>query len=82
MTLAEVKGRGAQKGIALVYRGGRMNIDILVKVRIEIVVHDRDAVDLVRTIRESAWTGANGDGRIFILPVGQAVRIRTGEVEG
>ena len=82
LTAGEVKGRGTQKGIALVYRGGRLNIDILVKVRIEIVAHDRNVEDLVSTIRESAWTGANGDGRIFVLPVEQAVRIRTGEMEG
>ena len=82
MTLTDVKGRGAQKGIVLEYRGGRLNIDVLVKVRIEIVVHDRDTEDLVQTIRESAWTGANGDGRIFVLPAEQAIQIRTGEKEG
>jgi nitrogen regulatory protein P-II 1 len=82
MTTGEAKGRGAQKGIALVYRSGRLTIDILVKVGIEIVSHDRDVEDLVSTIRESAWTGANGDGRIFVLPVEQAIRIRTGEMEG
>ena len=82
MTAGGVKGRGAQKGIALMYRGGKLNIDILVKIRIEIVAHDRDVEELVSLIRKSAWTGANGDGRIFVLPVEQAIRIRTGEMEG
>ncbi len=79
MTVTEVKGRGEQKGITLAYRGGRMNVDLLPKIQIEIVVN-YDQVDfLVSTIAESCRTGKVGDGRIFVTPVERVVRIRTGE---
>ena len=79
MTITEVMGRGEQKGIALEYRGGIMNVDLLPKVQIEIIV-SYDKVDLlVNTIIESCRTGKVGDGRIFVMPVEKAIRIRTGE---
>lgn len=79
MTITEVKGRGEQKGITLAYRGGRMNVDLLPKIQIEMVVN-YDQVDLlVSTIAESCRTGKVGDGRIFVTPVERVVRIRTGE---
>ncbi|MCX6688776.1 MAG: P-II family nitrogen regulator [Methanoregula sp.] len=81
MTLSEVKGRGEQKGITLEYRGGKMVVDLLPKVKLEVVVRDKDVDELVATITGAARTGKIGDGKIFILPVEKSVRIRTGEVE-
>lgn len=81
MTITEVMGRGEQKGITLEYRGGRMMVDLLPKVQIEVVV-PYDKVDLlIRTITESCRTGKVGDGMIFVLPVEKAIRIRTGEAQ-
>jgi nitrogen regulatory protein P-II 1 len=81
MTITEVKGRGAQKGIALEYRGGIMTVDLLPKVQIELVIRDKELDDLVATITASARTGKIGDGKIFVMPVEKSIRIRTGEVE-
>ena len=81
MTITEVRGRGAQKGIALEYRGGIMTVDLLPKVQIELVIRDKELDDLVATITASARTGKIGDGKIFVMPVEKSIRIRTGEVE-
>src|SRR5208337_1382371 len=81
MTITEVKGRGEQKGIALEYRGGLMMVDLLPKISLEIVVNDKDLDTLISTITESARTGKIGDGKIFVIPVEKAIRIRTGEIE-
>jgi nitrogen regulatory protein P-II 1 len=81
MTITEVKGRGEQKGISLEYRGGRMIVDLLPKIQIEIVVRDSDVDTLVSLILETARTGKIGDGKIFIIPVEKTIRIRTGETE-
>ena len=81
MTVAEVQGRGDQKGITLEYRGGHMTVDLLPKIQIEIVVRASDVDALISTISESARTGKIGDGKIFVLPVEKAIRIRTGETE-
>jgi len=81
MTITEVRGRGEQKGIALEYRGGLMTVDILPKVQIEIVVKEKDVDTVVNTIIESARTGKIGDGKIFVIPVERAIRIRTGEID-
>jgi nitrogen regulatory protein P-II 1 len=81
MTVSEVKGRGEQKGIALQYRGKVMSVDMLPKIQIEIVVWDENADDLIALIMGSARTGKIGDGKIFVLPVERAIRIRTGETE-
>ena len=81
MTISEVKGRGEQKGITLEYRGGKMVVDVLPKIKLEIVVRDKDVDELVATITGSARTGKIGDGKIFVLPVEKSIRIRTGEVE-
>ncbi|PKL65121.1 MAG: transcriptional regulator [Methanomicrobiales archaeon HGW-Methanomicrobiales-3] len=79
MTITNVNGRGDQKGITLEYRGGRMNVDLLPKIEIEMVVN-YDRVDLlVSTITQSCRSGRIGDGRIFVSPVEKVVRIRTGE---
>lgn len=81
MTISEVKGRGEQKGITLEYRGGVMNVDMLPKVQIELVVKEKDVDALVNVIVESARTGKIGDGKIFVMPVERAIKIRTGETE-
>jgi len=81
MTISEVRGRGEQKGIALEYRGGLMTVDLLPKIQIDIVVKATQLDDLITTIMESAKTGKIGDGKIFVIPVEKAIRIRTGETE-
>jgi len=81
MTITEVRGRGEQKGITLEYRGGLMTVDLLPKIQIEIVVRDSDVDTLISTISESSRTGKIGDGKIFVIPVERAIRIRTGETE-
>ncbi|MDD1701621.1 MAG: P-II family nitrogen regulator [Methanoregula sp.] len=81
MTISEVKGRGEQKGISLEYRGGKMTVDLLPKVKLEIVVRDNQVEDLVGALSGAARTGKIGDGKIFILPVERSIRIRTGDVE-
>jgi nitrogen regulatory protein P-II 1 len=79
MTVSEVKGYGRQKGHKEVYRGAEYVVDFIPKIKLEIVVA-ADRVDQVVTkIRESAYTGKIGDGKIFVLEVEQAVRVRTGE---
>jgi nitrogen regulatory protein P-II 1 len=79
MTVTEVKGFGRQKGIREVYRGMEYQVDFLPKVKIEIIVPDDKAQAIVETIRNAARTGRIGDGKIFVYPVADVVRIRTGE---
>jgi nitrogen regulatory protein P-II 1 len=79
MTVKDVKGRGRQLGITENYRGRDYRIDILPKVELEIVAKAADVEDIVKTIVETAKTGDIGDGKIFISPVEDVVRIRTGE---
>jgi nitrogen regulatory protein P-II 1 len=81
MTIMEVQGRGEQKGITLEYRGKTMIVDMLPKIQIEIIVRDNEADDLITTIIGAAKTGKIGDGKIFVLPVDTAIRVRTGEME-
>lgn len=79
MTVSEVSGCGRQKGLALQWRVGEYRVDFLPKLKIEIVVLDEDVAKTLNTITRSARTGEMGDGKIFVLPVDNAVRIRTGE---
>ena len=79
MTVSEVRGFGRQKGHTEVYRGAEYVIDFLPKVKIEVVVDDALAVRAVEAIQQAAKTDKIGDGKIFVLPVEEAVRIRTGE---
>lgn len=79
MTVMPVEGRGDQKGISLQYRGGAITVDFISKVQVEIVVRDRDVDTVIEAIKTKAKTGKVGDGRIFILPVEKAIRVRTGE---
>ncbi len=79
ITVSEVKGFGRQKGHTELYRGAEYKIDFLPKVKLETVVGDDDVENVINAIRESANTGKIGDGKIFVLPIEQAIRIRTGE---
>ena len=79
MTVTEVKGFGRQKGHTEIYRGSEYTVDFLPKVKLEIVVGDDQAEEVVDTIVKTANTGKIGDGKVFVSPVEQAVRIRTGE---
>ncbi|RMG84672.1 MAG: P-II family nitrogen regulator [Candidatus Dadabacteria bacterium] len=79
ITVTEVKGFGRQKGHTEVYRGAEYIVDFLPKVKIEVVVPDELAWAVVEAIERAARSGKIGDGKIFVLPVEEAVRIRTGE---
>lgn len=79
MTVSEVSGRGRQSGITLQWRAGDYKIEFLPKVKIEVVILDEDVGKTVRTIMVKARTGERGDGKIFVLPVENAIRIRTGD---
>lgn len=79
MTVSEVKGRGSQKGIRESYRGSSYCIDLIPKTRVEVVVKDEELDVIVDAIRKGAYTGNIGDGKIFIQPVENVIRIRTGE---
>jgi nitrogen regulatory protein P-II 1 len=79
MTVSEVSGRGRQKGIPLQWRAGEYRVDLLPKLKIELVVLDQDVEVAVDAIVRHARTGEVGDGKIMILPVEGVVRVRTGE---
>ena len=79
MTISEVKGFGRQKGHTELYRGAEYVVDFLPKIKIDILVADEHAAAAVEAIINTANTGRIGDGKIFVLPVEEAVRIRTGE---
>jgi nitrogen regulatory protein PII len=79
MTISEVKGYGRQKGHKEIYRGAEYVVDFIPKVKIDIVVDDERLDEVVNKIRESAYTGKIGDGKIFVFPVEGAIRVRTGE---
>jgi nitrogen regulatory protein P-II 1 len=79
LTVSEVKGFGRQKGHTEFYRGAEYVVDFLPKVKLEIVVSDEIATQVVQVIEHAARTGRIGDGKIFVLPMESVVRIRTGE---
>ncbi|MDM8536370.1 P-II family nitrogen regulator [Desulfobacterales bacterium HSG17] len=79
MTISEVKGYGRQKGHKEIYRGAEYVVDFIPKIKLEIVVEASWVDQVVEKIRESAYTGKLGDGKIFVVPVEKAVRVRTGE---
>ncbi len=79
MTISEVKGYGRQKGHKEIYRGAEYVVDFIPKIRIEIVANSELADQVVETIIQASNTGKIGDGKIFVLPVEEAVRVRTGE---
>ena len=79
MTISEVKGYGRQKGHKEIYRGAEYVVDFIPKIKLEIVVPDEMVDQVVDTIQKSANTGKLGDGKIFVVTVDQAIRVRTGE---
>ena len=79
MTVTEVRGFGRQKGHTELYRGSEYTIDFLPKVKVEVVVSDNMVDKVVSAICSAAKTGSIGDGKVFVLPMGEAIRIRTGE---
>jgi Nitrogen regulatory protein PII len=79
MTVTEVRGSGKQKGFTQHYRGAEYTVNLIQKIKLEIVVADNEAKHVANTIAEAARTGEIGDGKIFLVPVGEAIRIRTGE---
>ena len=81
MTVTEVRGHGQQKGHTAIYRGQEYQVSLLPKMEIEVVVPDHLAESVCRAIIAAARTGEIGDGRVFILPVSQSYKIRTGELE-
>lgn len=81
MTVTEVRGHGKQKGHTAIYRGQEYNVSLLPKMEVEVVVADGIAADAIKAIIEAARTGEIGDGRVFVIPVLESYRIRTGEKE-
>jgi len=80
LTVVEVKGHGIQKGITQQWRGQEYSIDLLPKILVMAVVHDHEVQDVIEAVSAAARTGMIGDGKIFISPVEEVVRIRTGEI--
>ena len=81
MTVSEVKGRGAQGGIERQWRGRTYKVDLLPKIKISLIIKEKNAKKVIDTIVESAKTGDIGDGKIFVYPVESVIRVRTGEVD-
>src|SRR5690349_23182563 len=81
MTVTEVRGHGKQKGHTAIYRGKEYNVSLLPKMEVEVVVPDALADDAIKAIVQAARTGEIGDGRVFVMPVNETYRIRTGEKE-
>jgi nitrogen regulatory protein PII len=81
LTVTEVRGHGRQKGHTAIYRGQEYNVSLLPKMEIELVVPDELVDEVVKAIIQAARTGEIGDGRVFVMPVHQSYRIRTGELE-
>ena len=79
MTVTEVRGHGKQKGHTAIYRGKEYNVSLLPKMEIEVVVPDGMVSDCIKAVIEAARTGEIGDGRVFVMPVEQSYKIRTGE---
>lgn len=79
MTVTEVRGSGKQKGFTQHYRGAEYTVNLLQKVKIEIVTSDDEAPAIAKAIAEAAHTGEIGDGKIFLSPITEVIRIRTGE---
>ena len=79
ITVSEVKGFGRQKGHTELYRGAEYVVDFLPKIKMEVVISDNQVEDVITTIMQAAQTGRIGDGKIFVIDVQEAIRIRTGE---
>jgi len=79
LTVSEIKGFGRQKGHTELYRGAEYVVDFLPKVKLEIITADNKVAEVVGAIEKAAKTGRIGDGKIFVLPIEEVIRIRTGE---
>ena len=79
VTVSEIKGHGRQKGIVTKYRGVSYNVNLVTKMRVEVVVRDEDVDQIIKAIRDAALTGEVGDGKIFVHEMANAIRIRTNE---
>ncbi|NHD17258.1 MULTISPECIES: P-II family nitrogen regulator [Actinopolyspora] len=79
MTIADVQGYGRQRGHTEIYRGAEYEVDVVEKTRIEVLVNDDDADDVLRAVVSSARSGRVGDGKVWMTPVESVVRVRTGE---
>ncbi len=79
MTVTDVRGAGRQKGQVERYRGSEYSIDLLAKIKLEVVVLDDQCEEVVQAIRKAAYTGEIGDGKLFVLPIEDSIRVRTGE---
>jgi nitrogen regulatory protein P-II 1 len=82
MTVSEASGYGRQRGHTEVYRGAEYTVDLVPKIRLEVIVDDADAADIIEVIVKSAHTGKIGDGKVWAVPVDTIVRVRTGERDG
>jgi len=82
LTVSEVKGFGRQKGHTELYRGAEYVVDFLPKVKLEVIVRDEQVAEVIDAIEKAARTGRIGDGKIFVVPVEEVIRIRTGERGG
>ena len=79
MTVSEVSGRGRQGGLTLQWRVGEYKVDLLPKIKVEVVVLDHDLPRILNIVTHAARTGEQGDGKLFVIPIENAVRVRTGE---
>ena len=79
LTITQVVGHGAQRGITQQWKGNSYTVDLLTKIKLEIVVKDSLLEPVFQAIKEAAWTGEIGDGKIFVIPVEEVMRLRTGE---
>ena len=79
LTVTDVRGAGRQKGQVERYRGSEYSMDLIPKIKVEVAVEDSQSEEVTRLIRESAYTGEIGDGKIFIIPLEDSLRIRTGD---
>jgi nitrogen regulatory protein P-II 1 len=79
LTVSEASGYGRQKGHTEVYRGAEYTVDLVPKVRVEVLVDDADAADVTEVVVKAAQTGRIGDGKVWVVPVDDVVRVRTGE---
>ena len=79
LTVSEASGYGRQRGHTEVYRGAEYTVDLVPKVRVEVLVDDVDAADVVEVVVKAAQTGRIGDGKVWVVPIDEVVRVRTGE---
>ena len=82
LTVTEVKGFGRQKGHTEIYRGAEYVVDLIPKIRIEVIADDAEVTHIVDTITKAANTGSIGDGKIWVTPIDSIIRVRTGERNG